>query len=304
MEEFSQEMGNKITKLEIFAGFLFCGFEAVSTVLPDVPVGMIHVWNLSNPGDAPLEFQIDPQFAPYAHGSEVSALLVTSMEEGSNDPSKMVIVSGDKSGVVRLWSPPASSEKIFKVQQTFHGHVGEVTALVFCNNFVWSSGVDGSMRVWDPSTGQCKHLVTGASPNVNPHTDAITDMHLWKNQGQNYVISSSLDGTVKAWSSDGNILLSEENGEGVLCMAIASDPLGTPVILCGSGSGGINVRSLSHTPSMPAFTLIAKLTPKFNYGHERGPVRCIRVGPSNTWYSGGDDGNLLVWQTVEPLVKD
>jgi len=195
-------MGNKVTQLEVFAGFLFCAFEAPTVAMPEVPVGMIHVWNLTNPTDAPLEFHLDSQFAPYAHSSRVTSMLVTSAVEGSIDPTKMILATGEQSGTIRLWKPPTSpDQKVFTVQQTFYGHVGEVTSLVICNNFLWSSGTDGSIRMWDPVSGQCKYLLTSTTPNM--HSDAITGLMLWKDQGSNYVLSSSLDGTVKAWSSDG-----------------------------------------------------------------------------------------------------
>lgn len=297
--EFEQEMGNNVTKLEVFAGFLFCAFEAVGKALPEVPVGMVHVWNLSNPADAPLEFQMDPQFAPYAHGSTVSAMLVTSAVEGSTDPSKMVIATGDKSGIIRLWNPPSSQDqKVFSLQQTFYGHAGEVTGLVICNNFLWSSGIDGSIRMWDPLSGQCKYLLSSTSPDM--HTDAVTDLILWQDQGSTYVLSSSLDGTVKAWSSDGKLMISEKNYEGVICISTNSDPAGKQVLVCGLISGNVSIRSLTQSHDMPAFTLIATLAERYSVGHTKC-VRCLCSGPSYTFYSGGDDGKALVFQIVGAL---
>ena len=289
-----------MTQLEVFAGFLFCAFEAPTVAMPEVPVGMIHVWNLTNPTDAPLEFHLDSQFAPYAHSSRVTSMLVTSAVEGSIDPTKMILATGEQSGTIRLWKPPTSpDQKVFTVQQTFYGHVGEVTSLVICNNFLWSSGTDGSIRMWDPVSGQCKYLLTSTTPNM--HSDAITGLMLWKDQGSNYVLSSSLDGTVKAWSSDGKLMISEQHGEGVICISTNTDPKGKQILVCGMATGSIMLRSLTQTPSMPAFTLICKLTSRYNVGHEKGPVRCLRAGPSNTFYSGGEDGSCLVWQIVGEL---
>uniref|UniRef100_A0A7S2JW42 IP5PC-F beta-propeller domain-containing protein n=1 Tax=Leptocylindrus danicus TaxID=163516 RepID=A0A7S2JW42_9STRA len=303
-QEFEQDMGLEVTNVEVYAGFLFCSFVGSCVALPDVSVGMVHVWNLSNPAEAPLEFHLDSQFTPYAHSCGVSSLLVTSTDEGSTDPSKMVLVSGDKKGVIRLWKPPATADqKVFVVQQTFYGHAGEVTGLVICNNFLWSASTDASIRTWDPATGECKYLIS--KTNQNAHTNAITDMVLWKDQSATFVLTSSLDSTVKAWnSSNGEMCISSDHGEGVICLATVSDSGGKPVLVCGLESGAILLRSLATTPSTPAFTSLLKIVAYYTngIGHEDGPVKCLRAGPSNTFYSGGEDGKLNVWQVVGGLV--
>lgn len=302
-QEFEQDMGLEVTNVEVYAGFLFCSFEGTCVVLPGITVGMVHVWNLANPADPPLEFHLDSQFTPYAHSCGVSSLLVTSTEEGSTDPSKMVLASGDKKGVIRLWKPPATADqKAFSVQQTFHGHVGEVTGLVICNNYLWSASTDACIRMWDPATGECKYLISKKSEKS--HTKAITDLVVWKDQSATFVLSSSLDSTVKAWSSTGEMCISSDHGEGVICLATSADSSGKPILICGLEKGAILIRNLAMTPSTPAFTSLLKIVSYYsnNTGHENGPVRCLRAGPSNTFYSGGEDGKLYVWQVVGDLV--
>ncbi|GMI47806.1 hypothetical protein TrCOL_g536 [Triparma columacea] len=77
-------------------------------------------------------------------------------------------------------------------------------------------------------------------------------------------------------------------------MASLSDTGSNMVLVIGLEKGNIMVR---HLPSfMNLFTLDARYT----FGHN-GPVRSVVKGPSNTFYTTGEDGMVLVWQLVDNI---
>ena len=85
-------MGGSVECIVVASNFLFCGFEAVSPVLLEVQVGMIHAWNLANPTNPPLELHMH-SLIPYAHARAVTKLLVIDGQK---------IVSGARDGTIRL----------------------------------------------------------------------------------------------------------------------------------------------------------------------------------------------------------
>lgn len=295
-KEFEHNMnGGHVEALEIANNFLFVGFEAQSVMLPDVKVGMIHAWNLATPTNPPLEFHMQTALMPYAHSVCVTALKVVSGE---------VIVSGDRHGVIRLWKFDGTK---FALTSTFHGHAGEITALVVIDQLLWSSSVDHSIRLWDLSNnGECKYLITRETvANGNPvgHTSAVTGLLTFNmpNGGGTFVLSSSLDGTIKAWNgTNGECVASEAHGEGVVSMALSEDQNKNPIILIGLERGNIMVRNVLQTQKAPAFCLLFQLTLKF-HGTHFGSVMTIREGPSSTFYTGGQDGKLIVFQICGDL---
>ena len=316
--------GGKVETLEVASNYLFCGFEGSAQILPNASVGMIHVWNLANPADPPLELHMDSQHAPYAHAGSVSAFATV------ND----VMISGGHCGVIRTWQfdQAANGGKGgFALRKTLHGHASEITGLVIVNgSMLWSSSTDQSIRLWDLATGECKYLITSATPGTiggNPvpqspagqqgggqggqqqatgvgHTAAVTDLVLFESPQGTFVLSSSLDGTVKAWNAtDGQCMFSEGHGQGIVSMALSADIKNNPLLLVGLESGDIMIRSILQSASgqTPAFCLLVKLSNKYTKSHD-GAVRAIRAGPSNTFYTAGDDGKVNVWQIAAELV--
>lgn len=310
VKEFEQSMGGAVECLVVQSNFLFCGFQSISPALPEVTVGMIHVWNLSNPTDPPMEFHMH-SLIPYAHAKSVSQLLIV---EGQK------VLSGSKDGCIRLWTYDAAGgggKGGFVLAQTLHGHAREVTGLAVAGSVLWSSSTDGAIRIWDLATGACQHAITmatGAAPGANPqqqqqpapspsggHTNAVTGLVSFTSPAGVFILSCSLDGDIKAWNGGtGQCVASESHGEGIVCMSIAADATGNQILLIGLESGNIMVRNIIQTPKMPAFTLIMKLSSQYTAGHN-GAVKAITQGPGGTFYSGGMDGKVLVCQFTGDL---
>eukprot|EP00934_Nitzschia_sp_Nitz4_P000579 Nitzschia sp. Nitz4//scaffold180_size44305//886//2268//NITZ4_007231-RA/size44305-processed-gene-0.16-mRNA-1//-1//CDS//3329539443//579//frame0 len=307
VKEFENNMGGPVHSLVVASNFLFCGFESVSATLPEVNVGMIHAWNLANPSDPPLEFHMAP-LIPYAHAQGVTKLLVV-------DGTK--IVSGSKDGSIKLWSFDTAMNQGkggFKLVQSLHGHAREITGLAVADAVLWSSSTDGSIRIWDLAKGDCQYVISmahaGATlppqpvnpPNSPGHTNAVTALVSFQTSNGIFILSSSLDGDVKAWNgTTGQCVASEAHGEGVVQMSMANDANGKPFLLLGLESGTIMARNLEPTAKIPqAFAPIFTLTQHFTAGHQ-GAVRSISQGPAGTFYTGGNDGKVLVFQNTGDL---
>jgi WD40 repeat protein len=306
-KEFEHNMGGSVECLVVASNFLFCGFEGMSPALPDVTVGMVHAWNLANPTEPPLELHIQPSMIPYAHNSAVTALEVV-------DATK--IVSGARDGSIRLWTFDTAGnggKGGFMLAQSLPGHAREITGLAVVDTMLWSSSTDGAIRIWDMAkNGECQHSITTAASAVGGvpapaaqgqgHTDAVTGLVPFKSAAGNFILSCSLDGTVKAWDgSTGQCVASESHGEGVVSMSMIADPNGKPGLLLGLIDGSIWLRNLEPTPKIPqAFAPLMHLSSYHGMAHSSA-VRSVCQGPSGTFYSAGDDGKVLVWQITGDL---
>lgn len=215
------------------------------------------------------------------------------------------------------------------------GHAREVTALLSVitttttttapsttTTVLWSSSTDGTIRLWDIAGGACLCVLSSDTKDSQGrlvgHTSAVTSLRLWESgEFGNYVLSAGLDGCIKAWSTEGVLIASSSDtvhaptatanaasamnnpATGVVCMAISHDAQSQPLLLCGLTNGEIAIRSLKQTSTTPAFTLLMTLNSRFlGCGHLFGAVRCLETGPHSTFYSGGEDGKLNVWQVT------
>lgn len=318
-QEFESFMNGKINQCFVSNNFLFCGFEATCSAIPNLPVGHTHVWNLQNPQQAPLELQVQPATnpptpnactLPYAHNQAVTAVHMA-----GSDPSSVQIATGSHDGSIHLW---AYREPAFTLAQRMLGHIGEVTGLVLlpAQNVLWSCGTDCCIRIWNTTTGNCQHCITpttaasGAPPhpagapqqppaNAIGHQSAVSSLLSFDMPGGagTFIISGSLDGTVKAWNAaTGDCVASETHNEGVVSMALGKDVTGHQVLLLGMASGTIQCRNLVQTPKMPAFQLLFALE-----RYHDGPVKSVAAGPSATFYTGGADGKMNVFSFVGDL---
>lgn len=303
MKEFEHHMGGSVECLEVASNFLFCGFEGYSTALPEVGVGMIHAWDLSNPQSPPLEFHMH-SLLPYAHARAVTKLLVVDGQK---------IVSGSRDGSIRLWNfDPAA--KRFILVQSLMGHAREITGLAVADGtYLWSASTDGSIRIWDlAKNGECQYAITmqensATTPTNQPqpyHTDAVTSLVSFTSPSGTFILSSSLDGDVKAWNGKtGQMVASEGHGEGVVSLAMGDDPQGKQYLLIGLQSGNLMIRNLEPTQKIPtAFSPILLLSNRYSVSHTDA-VKTIANGPpgTGTFCSGGMDGKVLVFQITGDL---
>jgi Zinc finger C-x8-C-x5-C-x3-H type (and similar)/WD domain, G-beta repeat len=304
MKEFEHNMHGEVDCLQVVNNFLFCGCESISRALPEVPVGMIHVWNLQQPSQPPLELCLHPTLLPYAHNQCITALCIE-LDAATGVPT---VVSGSRDGAIRVWT---FSNNQFTLKESLIGHAREVTGLVYIatGNLLWSSSIDGSLRIWDLNQGGiCQHIITrdtmpaGGTQGIG-HSNAVTSLLSFTSPSVPgvFILSSSLDSTIKAWNgATGECVASEAHDEGVVTMSLAKDAAGHELLLIGLESGNIMCRNLVQTAKAPAFQLLFTLSTRYSAGHE-SHVKAIAQGPAATFYSVGADGKMLVWQFTGDL---
>lgn len=307
-KEFEHPVGGPIDAVHVASHYFFCGFEASpGEIAPDARAGMVHSWNLNAAADPPMELWMGSH-SKYAGSGRIRSLWTTS--DGR-------VWSGGTDGVIREWAfNPAGGpggKGGFSHVRSMGGHLGAVTglALVEKNGWLWSGGMDGTLRVWDTKAGSETHIIPAGKKgghgqnNTNGeqqqlgHTGPVTGLLPFDlpGDGGTFVISASLDETVKAWNAaNGERVASESHGQGVTAIALSADLKGNPLLLCGLFYGDIVIRG---TVTNPPLVSLVKLSHNFlGVGHELGPVNDIQSGPGNTFYSVADDGKLVVWQIV------
>ena len=326
-QEFEHYVGGPIDTLHLLSNhYLFVGFEnsaPIEAPLESNKAGMVHIWNLTSPGDAPMELQMHGNFAKYAHSGKIRCLC-TGGGEGR-------VWTGGNDGVIREWransttttttTTPGVAGGGFILVRTISGHLGAVTKLTLSNHgsvILWSGGVDGTIRLWNVESGEMAHLIpavkkeTGGADTAGAmmlgHSAAITgllpfdvpssDPSAGGGSASSFVFTSSLDETVKVWNAaNGSCVASEKHGQGVTSIAFTTDASGThPLLVCGLYYGDIMIRG---TVSNPPLCLLLKISHNFvGVGHELGPVHDVQAGPGCTFYAVGEDGKLTVWQIV------
>jgi WD40 repeat protein len=334
-QEFENHMNGIVHKCLVSYDqmYLFCGFEAMCRAIPaaNVTVGMVHGWNLQQPSQPPLELQIQPSSTssgastptiangmvasgsssaslPFAHNMTVTALHMAQPSSAATNADTIQIATGSRDGSIRLWSYRNGA---FVLVRSLPGHAREVTGLVILSsqNLLWSSGMDHCIRIWNMMTGDCQHCITGPSmdppnamlqPQTPPnsgvgHAMPITALIPYVSPAGTFILSASLDQTVKVWNAvTGGCVASESHNEGIVCMTIARDLGNNELLLLGMESGSIQCRNIQPTATIAAFQLLFTLSLYHTgVGHE-GAVKCITAGPSGTFYSGGVDGKMLV----------
>lgn len=298
----------RIEYLKVDRNRLYVGFLGPSAALP-TSVGMIHIWDLANPSQPPVELHLQPAppLLPYAHNSAVTFIEIHHDDTSPPGPtpspaSPPIIITGAQDGSIRIWNNQT-------LQASLPGHAGGVTGLILSHDkkTLWSSGLDQTIRVWDTASLKCQHCITA---NNGGHSNAVTCMIKFQTPppggvhgspqanagaGGTFILSGSLDGTIKAWdASNGNCVASENCEQGVICMAIGHDTQQHPILLLGLENGDIMGRNLIQTAKSPAFETLFILT---RYQSHLGACSSICTGPSSTFYTvGQSDGTLRVFQ--------
>lgn len=268
---------------------------------------MIHVWNLQSTADPPLQLHMTPHTSPYAHESSVTCLCVVDRHD-----TTLQIISGSEDGTIHLWSLESSSSSssipTVRLHRKIKAHDASVTAIVLLphENMLWSGCINGSLHLWNVRSGTRQIRIP---PSVlTGHSTNITSLIRFDTPAGRFVLSSSLDGTIRAWNAlTGECVLSSSNKDSsstpIHCMTILSmnhhrhqeeGQRRNPLLLLGQNDGTIECRTLLPTDHFETLDLVFTLP-----SHQGAAVRSIASVPSGgIVYSGDDNGNMHAWQIV------
>ncbi|KAJ4848273.1 hypothetical protein Tsubulata_040912 [Turnera subulata] len=161
---------------------------------------------------------------------------------------------------------------------TFYGHTSAVT----CGGFtpdgktICTGSLDGSLRIWNPVSGESVHLVRGNSY----HTEGLTCLAIGSDS--TLAISGATDGSVHAVNiTTGRVVSSlSAHSNTIRCIALASR---FPWAATGSKDKKLIVWDLQHS------------SPRSTCTHEAG-VRCLAwLGASSYLATGCSNGEIHLW---------
>ncbi|GMF09547.1 unnamed protein product [Phytophthora lilii] len=267
-----------VVALVLVGPFLFAGFEGRFPPNPKVSVGMVRGWNLENAQAPPFEFPAS-ELMPFAHTMNVQALAVAT--DATGNPT---LFSGSADGTIRYWQMDTATNQ-FKCRGVMEGHVRGVTRLktfaVGGAFILASASVDSTIRLWDLTSYQCVKVL---SAEENGHTDAVMDLEFWVNNNETFLISGGLDSEIIVWSLTPPFqqLFKETQDSQVTALCGTQDAAQAPILLIGMAE-------------LPSFAYKTTLGANMNQGHQDA-VRRITIGPSNTFFSTGNDRKMIAWQ--------
>lgn len=101
------------------------------------------------------------------------------------------LISGSSDKTIKLWN--MAKKYSSACHKTLSGHLDFVWSVFLCQDdqTLISGGVDKHIKLWNIQTGETLMTLTG-------HQEQVNKVMLY---GENIVLSSSLDGTLKFWDT-------------------------------------------------------------------------------------------------------
>ena len=166
---------------------------------PGIPVGVTQLFDAASGNTLPLTRSPE---TPYTHPQEIRSIQMV-VNEGV-----LYVVTGGGEGIILVWKFDGTTNtfsQLFRLER----HTRAIMALVMHNQFIWSGSADRTLRVWDITTGAQVGSIAAAPGNPNGHSDTISCLDripALASDGEAYIISGSVDTTVKLWKTDGSFI--------------------------------------------------------------------------------------------------
>ncbi|XP_028781394.1 zinc finger CCCH domain-containing protein 48-like [Neltuma alba] len=187
------------------------------------------------------------------------------------------LFAGAMDGVIYAWRSSSEANFPFKLLATLNGHTRAVVCLTGGpGDKLYSGSVDHSIKVWDLNSLQSVMTLKG-------HTDIVTSLIFW----DQYLFSSSLDGTVKLWTATQKetleVVHTHHEQSGVVRINGMIDAKGKPILFCSCNNHSVGLYE------MPSFAARGRLFSKQE-------IRVIEEGPGGLFFTGDGTGLLTVWK--------
>ncbi|KAL8062573.1 hypothetical protein ABFX02_02G156500 [Erythranthe guttata] len=188
------------------------------------------------------------------------------------------LFAGMEDGTILVWKLNAESNTPELIAMLKEHHSAVCSLVVGANNRLYSGSKDSTIKVWDTYNLQCLHTLSG-------HTKDVTSLVCW----DSYLISASLDKTLKVWSAteSGTIKVDYEVKDDyeVNAMCGIHDAEGKPILLCAYSDNTVRLYEL------PSFTERGRIFSK-------GKVEVIEVGIDGLFFTGDANGDVSVWKMI------
>jgi guanine nucleotide-binding protein subunit beta-2-like 1 protein len=210
------------------------------------------------------------------HGGWVTAIATTTEE-----PDMVLSASRDKSIIV--WTLVREDQQYGRAKRrlTGHGHYVQDVAISSDGQFALSGSWDGTLRLWDLTTGNTTRRFVG-------HTKDVLSVAFSADNRQ--IVSGSRDKTINLWNTLGQLkftITEDGHKEWVSCVRFSPN-LNTPLIVSAGWDKMVKVWNLNH----------CKIRTNL-LGHT-GYVNSVTVSPDGSLCaSGGKDGTAMLWDLNE-----
>ncbi|KAL5565481.1 hypothetical protein UlMin_028645 [Ulmus minor] len=191
--------------------------------------------------------------------------------------SKDILFAGTQSGQILAWRGSCDQTNPFPEPVSLEGHKSTVICLAIGRDSrLYSGSMDHTIRVWNTDTLQCVATLEG-------HSDSVMSLICW----DQFLLSASLDGTLKFWSNNaqGNLEVAYTHKEehGILAINGMKDNDAKPILFCSCNDNIVRLYEL------PSFLERGRLFAKRE-------VRVIQDGPGGLFFTGDETGLLTAWK--------
>ncbi len=240
--------------------------------------GEIQIWDLSS-GKGEL---VGDRFAPsQSHQNWVTAV--------DYSPDGQTILSGSLDGMLRLWEVTGDRDRYRSIQS-----IGGAAAPLENRTAIWSAvfspdgqyfasaGVDGIVRIWRTSDGECVQRLEG-------HTQLVWSV-AFHPDGQR-LVSGGEDRTLRIWQVSDGKCLQLLSGYTNWVHSIAWSPDSQSLI---TASCDAQIRGWDLHSETCAYQLVGHTQPTFAVAYDP---------QGKTFASGGDDRTIRIWNAADRTCK-
>jgi len=208
---------------------------------------------------------------------------VTCIATTHDDNKRILSGSRDKSVIVWNLENTGDEQSAGRAQRRLHGHSHFVQDVVMSSDgmFCLSGSWDGTLRLWDLTTGVTARRFVG-------HSKGVLSVAFSTDNRQ--IVSGSRDRTIKLWNTLADCkytITEDQHNDWVSCVRF-SPATKTPLIVSAGWDKVVKVWSLNN----------CKL--KTNLVGHTGYINTVTISPDGSLCaSGGKDGTAMLWDVNE-----